>query len=227
MPFWHGDGPGRPLELGRAIGAFTREIREDRDAVTRLVERHGLDPMAADNLLRYLDEQIEATGVVARRPHDRRRALPGRDRRLAGVHPHALRCPGPRPVGHGPAGTAWPSEWGLEVELMWSDDGIVLRLPEAVDDLPLDELLIDPEDVDELVMAQLPNTALFACRFREAAARALLLPRRRPDRRTPLWQQRQRAADLLQVAARYPDFPLLLETTRECLQRHVRRARPA
>ena len=101
--------------------------------------------------------------------------------------------------------------------MMWSDDGIVLRLPEAVDDLPLDELLVDPEEIDELVMAQLPNTALFASRFREAAARALLLPRRRPDRRTPLWQQRQRAADLLAVAARYPDFPILLETTRECL----------
>ena len=100
---------------------------------------------------------------------------------------------------------------------MWSDDGIVLRLPEAIDDLPLDELAIDPAEIDEIVVAQLPQTAMFASRFRECAARALLLPRRRPDRRTPLWQQRQKAADLLAVAAHHPDFPILLETTRECI----------
>jgi ATP-dependent Lhr-like helicase len=107
--------------------------------------------------------------------------------------------------------------WGRDVELMWSDDGIVIRLPEAVDELPLDALAIDPDEIDDLLVAQLPGTALFASRFRECAARALLLPRRRPDRRTPLWQQRQRSADLLAVAGKYPSFPLLLETTRECL----------
>ena len=216
MPFWHGDGPGRPLELGQAIGAFTREIREDTDAATRLTERHGLDPLAADNLLRYLDEQVEATGSL---PDDRTIVVERfrdeiGDWRVCILSPFGARV-------HAPWAMALQhrlaEEWGLEVELMWSDDGIALRLPEAVDDLPIEQLLIEPEDVDELVMAQLPNTALFASRFREASARALLLPRRRPDRRTPLWQQRQRAADLLQVAARYPDFPLLLETTRECL----------
>ena len=107
--------------------------------------------------------------------------------------------------------------WGYDVELMWSDDGIVIRLPEAVDQFPIEELLIDPEELDDLLVAQLPGTAMFAARFRECAARALLLPRRRPDRRTPLWQQRQKAADLLGVAARYPSFPILLETSRECL----------
>jgi ATP-dependent Lhr-like helicase len=216
MPFWHGDGPGRPLELGKAIGAFTREIREDKQAEARLIERHGLDPMAADNLLRYLDEQIEATGSL---PDDRTIVVERfrdeiGDWRVCILSPFGARV-------HAPWAMALQhrlaEEWGLEVELMWSDDGIALRLPEAVDDLPVEQLLIDPEDIDELVMAQLPNTALFASRFREASARALLLPRRRPDRRTPLWMQRQRAADLLQVAARYPDFPLLLETTRECL----------
>src|SRR5439155_1254573 len=106
---------------------------------------------------------------------------------------------------------------GARVEVLWSDDGIVLRLPEAVDTIPTDELLIDPDEVEELVVRQLPATALFASRFREAAARALLLPRRRPGERTPLWQQRQRAADLLEVASRYPAFPILLESTRECL----------
>ena len=108
--------------------------------------------------------------------------------------------------------------YDMPVESMWSDDGIVLRLPEAADELPLDALLIEPDAIDELVVAALPQTALFSARFRECAGRALLLPRRRPDRRTPLWQQRQRAADLLAVASRYPTFPILLETSRECLQ---------
>jgi ATP-dependent Lhr-like helicase len=106
----------------------------------------------------------------------------------------------------------------MPVETMWGDDGIVLRLPEAADELPLEHLLVDPDEVDELVLSAVPTTSLFAARFRECAARALLLPRRRPDRRTPLWQQRQRAADLLAVAAKYPSFPILLETSRECVQ---------
>jgi len=218
MPFWHGDGPGRPLELGRAIGAFTRELRAlpTEAATARLVDRHGLDPLAADNLLRYLDEQAEATGAL---PDDRTVVVERfrdeiGDWRVCVLSPFGARV-------HAPWGMALQArladEWGLDVELMWSDDGIALRLPEAVDDLPVDQLLVDPDEVDDLLLAQLPTTALFASRFREAAARALLLPRRRPDRRTPLWQQRQRAADLLAVAARYPDFPLLLETTRECL----------
>src|SRR4029450_1953752 len=102
---------------------------------------------------------------------------------------------------------------------MWSDAGIAIRLPEALDDagIGIDALTVDPEDAADVVVAELPGTALFASRFREAAARALLLPRRRPDRRTPLWQQRQRSADLLAVAGRYPSFPILLEATRECL----------
>ena len=108
-------------------------------------------------------------------------------------------------------------EWGSEIDLMWSDDGIVMRLPEALDRLPLDELLFDPDEIDDIVISRLPDSAMFAARFRECSARALLLPRRRPDQRTPLWQQRQRAADLLNVAAKYPTFPMLLEATRECV----------
>ena len=108
--------------------------------------------------------------------------------------------------------------YDMPIETMWSDDGIVLRLPEAADAVPIEDLVIDPDDIDELVVGALPQTSLFSARFRECAARALLLPRRRPDRRTPLWQQRQRAADLLAVAAKYPTFPILLETSRECLQ---------
>ena len=109
-------------------------------------------------------------------------------------------------------------QYDLPVESMWGDDGIVLRLPEAADELPLEAVLIEPEDIEELVVATLPQTALFSSRFRECAGRALLLPRRRPDQRTPLWQQRQKAADLLAVAAKYPTFPILLEASRECLQ---------
>jgi ATP-dependent Lhr-like helicase len=218
MPFWHGDGPGRPLELGRAIGAFVREVRAAprADALDRLRTRHALDERAADNLLRYLDEQAESSAGLV--PDDRTIVVERfrddiGDWRICVLTPFGARV-------HAPWGIALRARlgerWGTDVELMWSDDGIVLRLPEAIDTVPLDDLLIDPEDLDELVLTHLGTTALFASRFREAAARALLLPRRRPDRRTPLWQQRQRAADLLAVASRYPDFPILLEATREC-----------
>jgi len=218
MPFWHGDGPGRPVELGAAIGAFVRDLTAlDADtARERLRTDHALDDLAADNLLRYLAEQTEATGVVP----DDRTVVVERFRDEIGDWRICIHCPLGTPV-LAPWGMALRHRlgeaWGDDPEMLWSDDGIVIRLPEAVDELPLDLLRIEPEELEELVVAALPSTAMFAARFREAAGRALLLPRRRPDRRTPLWQQRQRAADLLRVAARYPAFPLLLETTRECL----------
>jgi ATP-dependent Lhr-like helicase len=217
MPFWHGDGPGRPLELGRAVGEFVRLTRaQGAEAVGQLEREHGLDHWAATNLVAYLDEQAEATGAVP----DDRTIVVERFRDEIGDWRVCVLSPFGAQV-HAPWGMALRARlavrWGLDVELMWSDDGIVLRLPEAVEELPLEELLIDPDEIDEIVMGQLPQTAMFASRFRECAARALLLPRRRPDRRTPLWQQRQKAADLLAVAARYPDFPILLEATRECI----------
>jgi ATP-dependent Lhr-like helicase len=219
MPFWHGDGPGRPLELGRALGQFVREVRaEGADAATARLQRdHGLDELASRNLVAYLDEQAAAcAGVVP----DDRTVVVERFRDEIGDSRVCVHSPFGAQV-HAPWGMALQARlaerWGLEVELMWSDDGIVLRLPEAVDELPLDELAIDPSEIDDVVVAQLPQTAMFASRFRECAARALLLPRRRPDRRTPLWQQRQKAADLLAVASHHPDFPILLETTRECI----------
>ncbi len=218
MPFWHGEGPGRPLELGRAVGAFVRDIRA-RDAgaaVAHLHGRLGLDERAATNLVAYLDEQAEATGAVP----DDRTIVVERFRDEIGDWRVCVLTPFGAQV-HAPWAMALQARlahrWGLDVELLWSDDGIVLRLPEAVEELPADELAIDPDEIDDLVIAQLPSTSLFASRFRECAARALLLPRRRPDRRTPLWQQRQKAADLLAVAARHPSFPILLETTRECV----------
>ncbi len=219
MPFWHGDGPGRPLELGRAIGAFTRELRAGAskgiDPVQRLRDG-GLDDRAATNLVAYLDEQAEATGAVP----DDRTIVVERFRDEIGDWRVCVLSPFGAQV-HAPWAMALQhrlgERWGMAVELMWSDDGIVIRLPESVDELPDEELLIDPDEIEELIVSQLPATAMFASRFRECAARALLLPKRRPDQRTPLWQQRQRSADLLSVAGKYPSFPILLEATRECL----------
>jgi len=216
MPFWHGDRPGRPLELGRAIGTFLREIRVDDDPIGRLRGAHGLDDRAAQNLVQYLDDQAEATGVVP----DDRTVVVERFRDEIGDWRVCVLTPFGAQV-HAPWAMALQArlgqQWGVDAEILWSDDGIVVRLPEAIDDLPLDELLFTADEVDDIVMGQLPNTAMFASRFRECAARALLLPRRRPDQRTPLWQQRQRASDLLTVAAKYPSFPILLEATRECI----------
>lgn len=218
MPFWHGDGPGRPVELGRAIGAFVREIRAmtREDAIVRLQTVHRLDPLAADNLLGYLDEQAEATGVV---PDDRTLVVE-RFRDEIGDWRICI---------HTPFGARVNAPWAIVLrnslaaaadegaEVMWSDDGIIIRLPESLDGVDLDDLLPDPDTVASQVVAALPGTALFASRFRECAGRALLLPRRRVGQRTPLWQQRQRAGDLLGVAAKFPRFPILLEATRECM----------
>ena len=222
MPFWHGDRLGRPLELGRAVGAFLRELREtsstSRDAAeTMLVERHCLDALAAKNLLAYVNEQVESTGSL---PDDRTVVIE-RFRDEIGDWRICIHSPFGTPV-HAPWAIALErrllDRLGIPVETMWGDDGIVLRLPEAIDRLPIDELMIDPDELTEVLVNAVPQTSLFAARFRECAARALLLPRRRPDQRTPLWQQRQKAADLLAVAAKYPTFPILLETSRECLQ---------
>ncbi|HUV18801.1 MAG TPA: DEAD/DEAH box helicase, partial [Ilumatobacteraceae bacterium] len=219
MPFWHGDRPGRPLELGRALGAFVREIRDLDDTVAneRLMTHYNLDAFAAGNLRQYLAEQVEATGAVP----DDRTVVVERFQDEIGDWRICILSPFGTPV-HAPWAMAIErrlmDRFDIPVESMWGDDGIVIRLPESAVELPIEALMIEPEDIDELVVETLPQTALFSARFRECAGRALLLPRRRPDRRTPLWQQRQRAADLLAVAAKYPTFPILLETSRECLQ---------
>ncbi|MCY4424532.1 MAG: DEAD/DEAH box helicase [Acidimicrobiaceae bacterium] len=218
MPFWHGDGPGRPIELGRAVGSLVRELRSDGagTATARLRQRCGLDETAATNLLNYLEDQAAATGAVP----DDRTVVVERFRDEIGDWRVCVLTPFGAQV-HAPWGVALRARlseaWGTDVDLMWGDDGIVMRLPEAIDELPVDDLLFDPDEIGDLVVGRLPETSMFASRFRECAARALLLPRRRPDQRTPLWQQRQRAADLLSVAAKFPSFPILLETTRECL----------
>ncbi|MGQ0520265.1 MAG: Lhr family helicase [Actinomycetota bacterium] len=216
MPFWHGDHVGRPYELGRAIGAFVREAGSLSDE--RLAEDHRLDPRAVRNLRAYLAEEAEATGGVL--PTDRQVVVERfrdelGDWRICVLSPFGARV-------HAPWALAIEAgirrRLDVEVHAIWSDDGIVVRLPEADDAPPADAVVLDPDEVEELVVGEVGASALFASRFRENAARALLLPRRRPGSRTPLWQQRQRAADLLAVAKHHGSFPILLETYRECLR---------
>ena len=224
LPFWKGDAVGRPIELGRALGEFVRELETDLAAGTkgrtratdRLREFHDLDELAADNLLAYLDEEREVVGAL---PTDRRIVVERfrdelGDWRLCILSPFGARVHAPWSLA---LETRIHERLGLEVQTIWSDDGIAIRLPEG-EVGGIDAFLFpDPEEIEDLVVSQVGSSALFASRFRENAARALLLPRRRPGTRTPLWQQRQRAADLLQVASRYGSFPILVETYRECL----------
>lgn len=219
VPFWHGDGPGRPLELGLAIGRTVRELGAlpERRQVAALRREYGLDARAAANLAAYLREEREATGAL---PDDRTIVLerfPDElgDRRLCLLAPLGERVLAPWAIA---IRARRAERLGLDVQVLWADDGVVIRLPEAEERLPLEDVLVDPEAIEDLVVRELTSTALFTAVFREAAARALLLPRRRPGARTPLWLQRRRAADLLAVALRYPDFPILLEATREVLQ---------
>ena len=219
LPFWHGDAPGRPAELGRAIGAYCRELgsASPPDATARL-RRDGLDELAAANLVRYLAGQREATGYV---PDDRTLVME-RFRDELGDW---------RLVLHSPFGARVHAPWalaiaarlrerygGMDVQALHTDDGIVIRVPDADEPPPAGIAEFDADEVEQLVTAELGASALFASRFRECAARALLLPRRQPGRRTPLWQQRQRSAQLLSVASKYGTFPIVLETVRECLQ---------
>nr|WP_206037697.1 ATP-dependent helicase [Rhodococcus sp. HNM0569] len=219
LPFWHGDGPGRPAELGEALGGFLREVAHgDRADVAASCLDSGLDVNATENLLRLVDEQNTATGQV---PTDRTLVVE-RFRDELGDW---------RVILHSPYGQRVHAPWALAVSARLqerlgvdsnataSDDGIIVRLPDTDDTPPGAELFVfDPDEIDDIVTEQVGGSALFASRFRECAARALLLPRRNPGKRAPLWQQRQRSAQLLDVAQRYPTFPILLETVRECLQ---------
>jgi ATP-dependent Lhr-like helicase len=226
LPFWKGDAIGRPIELGRALGAFVGELETDLSrgargreaAVTKLRDHHDLDDRAAENLLAYLEDEREATGAL---PTDKRVVVERfkdelGDWRLTLLTPFGGRVHAPWSMA---IAARLRDRLGMEVQSIWSDDGIAFRLPEGEGSVDGVEELLFPaaEDVEDLVVGQVADSALFASRFRENAARALLLPRRRPGTRTPLWQQRQRAADLLSVASRYGSFPILVETYRECL----------
>ena len=226
LPFWHGDTPGRPAELGQAIGRACRELSAmtgegevgGEPEATKRLRQAGLDELAARNLLRYLGEQRAATGYV---PDDRTLVVE-RFRDELGDW---------RVVLHSPYGDRVHAPWALaiaarlrerygamDVQALHTDDGIIIRVPDSDEPPPAGIALLDPDDVGDLITAEVGASAMFASRFRECASRALLLPRRQPGRRTPLWQQRQRAAQLLEVASRYPAFPIVLETVRECLR---------
>jgi ATP-dependent helicase Lhr and Lhr-like helicase len=219
MPFWKGDRAGRPLELGLAIGRLMHELVRlpPAQAIERLGRDHDLDPHAAENLLQYLRDQVaaaralpDATTIVVERVRDELG-----DWRVCVLSPRGGRVHAPWAMA---VAAKVREETGADVEILWGDDGFVVRFPD-VDQPPDPRLLLpDPDEVQSLVMRQLGATALFAGKFRENAARSLLLPKRRPGMRAPLWQQRKRAADLLAVAARYGSFPVLLETYRECLR---------
>jgi ATP-dependent Lhr-like helicase len=218
IAFWHGDALGRPVEVGRAMGKTIRELTsmDSEKAASRLQEQSKFDDLAASNLLNYLSDQAQATGSV---PDDRTIVIERfRDQlgdwRLAVLTPFGARVHAPWALA---ARARLQERLDLEVQMIYTDDGFALRLPEAERAPNVDDILIDPEEIRDLVTSQLQGSALFASRFRENAARALLLPRRRPGERTPLWQQRQRSHDLLQVASKHADFPILIETYRECL----------
>jgi ATP-dependent helicase Lhr and Lhr-like helicase len=219
LPFWLGDTPGRPAELGRAIGAACRSLASapEPEALAAL-GRAGLDELAARNLIRYLADQRAATGYV---PDDRTLVVE-RFRDELGDW---------RVVLHSPYGDRVHAPWalaiaarlrerygGMDVQALHTDDGILIRVPDSDEPPPAGIALIDPDEINDIVTAEVGASALFASRFRECASRALLLPRRQPGRRTPLWQQRQRSAQLLEIASRYPAFPIALETVREILR---------
>jgi ATP-dependent helicase Lhr and Lhr-like helicase len=219
VPFWKGEGVGRPYELGEAIGATSRELvaLPEAKALAKLRDEHSLDERAAHNLLTFLGEQQAATGAV---PSDRTVVVERfrdeiGDWRLCILTPFGGRVHAPWALA---LGARLRESLGLEAQAIWSDDGIAIHLPDADAPPPIDDVLLEPEQIEELVTRELGDTALFGARFRENAARSLLIPRRRPGERTPLWQQRLKAQSLLQVARRYPAFPVVLETYRECLQ---------
>jgi ATP-dependent Lhr-like helicase len=219
MPFWHGDSAERTVQFGEEIGRLVRELREAKPAgaVAKLVKDHDLDGQAAQNLLQYLEDQHAATDAV---PDDRtiviERVLDELgDWRVCVLSPFGGKIHAPWAM----AVTAKiRNELGIDVETMWSDDGFIVRFPETDAPPPSTLVLPEPDEVESLVIRQLGSSSLFAAKFREAAARALLLPRHRATGRAPLWQQRKRAADLLQVASRFGSFPMLLEAYRECLR---------
>lgn len=211
LPFWSGDSAGRPYELGQAIGSFRREAHANPELI------HHTDAWAKDNLRAFLDEQHAATGSI---PDDKTLVMERFKDELGDW----------RIVLHSPFGRGVNAPWalavgarvaertGMDAQAVAGDDGIVLRLPEGESEPDASLFAFDPDEIEDIVTEQVGGSALFASRFRECAARALLLPRRHPGKRSPLWQQRQRAEQLLDVARKYPSFPIILETVRECLQ---------
>ncbi len=218
LPFWKGEGIGRPYELGEGVGRLARELiaAGPREATRRLRAESAFDERAAGNLVAYLEDQAAATGTV---PSDRAVVVERfrdeiGDWRLCVLTPFGARVHAPWALA---LGARIRAQTGQDAHTIWGDDGIAIHLPDADEAPGADVAMIGPDELEELVLGELGATALFGARFRENAARALLIPRRRPGRRTPLWQQRLKASSLLQVAREYGSFPVILETYRECL----------
>jgi ATP-dependent Lhr-like helicase len=215
VPFWRGDSIGRPAELGRAVGEFSRwAVEQDTESLRAETD---LDELAAKNLLDYLREQQSATRVL---PSDRTIVVERfrdeiGDWRVCILSPYGGRI-------HAAWGLALSArireEQGLESDVIWSDDGLIFHLPDADEPPSAEFVLIEPDALEDLVVGELGGSALFGARFRENASRALLIPRAYPGKRTPLWQQRLKSQNLLEVAKRYAQFPIILETYRECLR---------
>ena len=217
LPFWRGEGPGRPIELGRSLGRFTREFFEQEDASAWLTGEFDLDEFAARNLVDYLESERESTGTC---PTDRQIVIERfrdelGDWRVCILSPFGSRIHAPWTLA---ISARLAERGGFEAQPLWTDDGIMFRFLDADRPPPVDLFLPGPDDVEDLVVEALGGSALFASQFRENAARALLLPRRRPGARTPLWAQRLRAQNLHAIAKGFPDFPIMLETYRSCLQ---------
>ncbi len=219
MPFWKADAAERTVPFGEAIGKLVREIRESKrgDAIKRLTQRHDLDELAAQNFLQYLKDQEDATGAV---PDDRTIVIERvtdelGDWRVCVLSPFGGKIHAPWAMA---VAAKVRNELAIDIETMWSDDGFIVRFPETEQPPAAELMLPDPDEVEQLILRQLGGSSMFAAKFREAAARALLLPRRRVQGRTPLWQQRKRAYDLLQVASRFGSFPIILEAYRETLR---------
>ena len=219
MPFWKADSAERTVRFGEEIGVLVRELRDMKrgDAIKRLTTRHDLDKLAAENFLRYLDDQYEATNAV---PDDRTIVVERvmdelGDWRVCVLTPFGGKIHAPWAMA---VSAKVRAELDIDVETMWSDDGFIVRFPETDVPPPAELVIPDADEVEQLVMRQLGASSMFAAKFREAAARALLLPRTRAQGRTPLWQQRKRAYDLLQVASRFGSFPMILEAYREVLR---------
>ena len=221
MPFWHGDGPGRPLALGRAIGAFTRTIGalDRQEAVSALLKDYRLDTLAAENLASFIADEKNATGAL---PTDRTIVVQKfrdeiGDWRMVLLSPFGSRVHAPWALA---VRKRLRENMGAGVDVIWSDDGIMFRFPDIDEPPDASMALLDPTEVEEILVSEVADSALFTSRFREAAARALLLPRRRPGTRTPLWLQRRKAANLLEATRDFGSFPIVLETYREVLQDH-------
>ena len=220
MPFWRGDGPGRPIELGRAIGSFVRQVgrQSEERAIEWVKEQTPLLEDTARNLVGYIQEQKEHTGTL---PTDRNITIERfrdelGDWRICILTPFGSRVHAPWALA---LEATLSTRAGFAVQTLYSDDGIVLRFADVEEELPgMDRLVPEPEEVEDLIVEQLASSALFAATFRENAARSLLIPRRRPDRRAPLWQQRLKAKTLMAEVRKYPSFPVILETYRQCLK---------